>query len=82
VQQSEQLLPGSRHELAVFDLSDSFDEMKMRARIPAVLFPYLYDGEKKNDVIIPHTRTDAPATPARFLISDARIRKLHIKADR
>ena len=34
-------------ELGYTDLSDSFDEMKIRARHQQFNFPYLYDGEKE-----------------------------------
>ncbi len=56
------------NELGYTDLSDSLDEMKIRARDAAFNFPYLYDGETQE-----LSRAYGPAaTPHVFLFDAAR----------
>src|SRR6266480_2289863 len=55
-------------ELGYTDLSDSFEEMKIRAKHKKFNFPYLYDGDKE-DV----SRAYGPvATPHAFVFDQAR----------
>lgn len=55
-------------ELGYTDLSDSFDEMKIRARHKKFNFPYLYDGDKQAV-----SRAYGPqATPHAFVFDGAR----------
>ena len=58
-------------ELGYTDLSDSFEEMKIRAKHKKFNFPYLYDGDKEEV-----SRAYGPAaTPHAFVFDKAR--KLH-----
>lgn len=55
-------------ELGYTDLSDSFEEMKVRARYKKYNFPYLYDGDKQEV-----SRAYGPnATPTAFLFDGER----------
>ncbi len=55
-------------ELDYTDLSDSFDEMKIRAKEKKFIFPYLYDGDKQEA-----TKAYGPvATPHIFIFDKSR----------
>lgn len=55
-------------ELGYTDLSDSFEEMKIRAKYKQFNFPFLYDGDKENV-----SRAYGPvATPHVFIFDDER----------
>jgi thiol-disulfide isomerase/thioredoxin len=62
--------PGSVRldELGYTDLSDSFEEMKIRAKDAGFTFPYLYDGETQQTGIA----YGVQATPHAFLFDAAR----------
>ena len=56
-------------ELGYTDLSDSFEEMKIRAKHKGFNFPYLYDGDGKQEA----SRAYGPtATPHVFIFDEAR----------
>ena len=56
------------NELGYTDLSDSFDEMKIRAKFKKFNFPYLYDGETETA-----SRAYGPvATPHAFVFDQSR----------
>jgi peroxiredoxin len=55
-------------ELGYTDLSDTFDEMKIRAQERGFKFPYLYDGDRQ-DV---STAYGVPATPTVFIFDEQR----------
>lgn len=56
-------------ELGYTDLSDSFDEMKIRAKDKAYNFPYLYDGETSSTSM----KYGPQATPHVFIFDEKRL---------
>lgn len=56
-------------ELGYTDLSDSFEEMKIRAKDKAYNFPYLYDGETSSTAM----KYGPQATPHVFIFDEKRL---------
>lgn len=67
----------SLDELGYTDMSDSFDEMKLRAKEKQYNFPYLYDGETQST-----SRAYGPvATPHIFIFDASRTLQYHGRID-